>query len=80
MPMLYKHFSSIYYLRTHFYLPTYSIIHLMINFKDYPQDYCAEMKDVPATPVGSTSGANIINIGKYFYVRTINASKYVYSG
>ena len=37
-------------------------------FKDYPQDYCAEMKDVPASPIGSTSGANIVNIGMWIKV------------
>ena len=37
-------------------------------FKDYPQDYCAEMKDVPASPIGSTSGANIVNIGMWIRV------------
>ena len=33
---------------------------------DYPQDYCAELKDVPASPIGSTNGVNYINIGKQF--------------
>ena len=33
--------------------------------KDYPDDWCALLKDVPASPIGSTSGANYISIGKY---------------
>jgi len=41
-------------------------------YKDYPQDYCAEMKDVPASPVGSTSGANIINISFADYTGGFN--------
>jgi len=41
-------------------------------YKDYPQDYCAEMKDVPASPVGSTSGANIINIAFADYTGGFN--------
>lgn len=31
--------------------------------KDWPTDYCAELKDVPATPVGSLEGVNYVNIG-----------------
>ncbi|TRY69348.1 hypothetical protein TCAL_06924 [Tigriopus californicus] len=30
--------------------------------KDYPDDYCALLKDVPASPIGSTFGANYIDI------------------
>merc|ERR1712045_754410 len=41
-------------------------------FKDYPQDYCAEMKDVPASPIGSTSGANIVNIAFADYTGGLN--------
>ena len=33
-------------------------------FKDYPNDYCAQMKEVPASSIGSLSGANYVNIGK----------------
>jgi len=32
-------------------------------FKDYPDDYCALLKDVPATPVGSLTGVNYVGIG-----------------
>jgi len=41
-------------------------------YKDYPQDYCAEMKDVPASPIGSTSGANIVNIAFADYTGGLN--------
>jgi len=40
--------------------------------KDYPEDYCANMRDVPATPIGSTSGANIINIAFADYSGGLN--------
>jgi hypothetical protein len=33
-------------------------------FKDYPGDYCAQLKEVPASSIGSFSGANYVNIGK----------------
>ena len=33
-------------------------------YKDYPDDYCAEMKEVPASAIGSLQGANYVNIGK----------------
>ena len=33
--------------------------------KDYPDDWCALLKDVPATPIGSTSGANYVSIGHF---------------
>jgi len=32
------------------------------SWKDFPDDYCAILKDVPATPVGSNSGVNLINV------------------
>ena len=40
------------------------LVYLKDLFQDYPTDYCAEMKDVPASPLGSTEGTNIVNIGK----------------
>ena len=39
--------------------------------KDYPYDWCALLKEVPASPVGSKEGANYICIGRYsseFYI------------
>jgi len=32
--------------------------------KDFPDDYCALLKDVPASPVGSLSGVNWVDIGR----------------
>ena len=32
--------------------------------KDYPNDWCALLEEVPASPIGSTKGANYISIGK----------------
>ena len=32
--------------------------------KDYPNDWCALLKEVPASPIGSTEGANYVSIGK----------------
>ena len=33
--------------------------------KDYPDDWCALLKEVPASPVGSKEGSNYICIGMY---------------
>ena len=33
--------------------------------KDYPDDWCALLKEVPASPVGSKEGSNYICIGIY---------------
>ena len=33
--------------------------------KDYPDDWCALLKEVPASPVGSKEGCNYICIGMY---------------
>merc|ERR1719219_177156 len=41
-------------------------------YKDFPQDYCAEMKDVPVSPIGSISGANIVNIAFADYTGGLN--------
>ncbi len=43
--------------------------------KDYPNDYCALLRDVPATPVGSLTGANYISIG--IALRNSNILKYI---
>ena len=31
--------------------------------KDYPNDWCALLEEVPASPIGSTEGANYVSIG-----------------
>ena len=31
--------------------------------KDYPNDWCALLEEVPASPIGSTKGANYVSIG-----------------
>ena len=33
--------------------------------KDYPDDWCALLKEVPASPVGSKEGSNYICIGRH---------------
>jgi hypothetical protein len=33
-------------------------------YKDYPTDYCSQLKDVPASAFGSVEGANYVNIGQ----------------
>ena len=33
--------------------------------KDYPYDWCALLKEVPASPVGSKEGSNYICIGRH---------------
>ena len=36
--------------------------------KDYgPNDFCSYLKDVPATPVGSTTGVNYVDVGEIQY-------------
>lgn len=41
--------------------------------KDYPNDWCALLKEVPASPIGSTEGANYVSIGKkHFMIRFVN--------
>ena len=40
-------------------------------YKDYPNDYCAQLKEVPASSIGSITGANYINIGKLFHQNLI---------
>ena len=40
--------------------------------KDYPDDWCALLKDVPASPVGSKEGSNYICIGKHSSKFNIN--------
>merc|ERR1712236_98360 len=32
------------------------------SWKDYPEDFAAFLKDVPATPIGSCTGVNLVNI------------------
>merc|ERR1712180_506268 len=32
------------------------------NFKDFPDDFAAKLEDVPASPVGASSGVNIIDL------------------
>ena len=32
--------------------------------KKYPEDYCALLKDVPASSIGSKKGVNFVNIGE----------------
>ena len=46
--------------------------------KDYPYDWCALLKEVPASPVGSKEGANYICIGRYsseFYITFLKENK-----
>ena len=41
--------------------------------KDYPNDWCALLKEVPASPIGSTEGANYVSIGKkHIMIRFVN--------
>jgi len=32
------------------------------NFKDFPDDFAAKLEDVPASPVGASSGVNVIDL------------------
>ena len=34
--------------------------------KDYPNDWCALLREVPASPIGSTTGANYVSIGRVY--------------
>jgi len=32
------------------------------SWEDFPNDYCADLSSVPASPIGSTSGVNLVNV------------------
>ena len=50
---------------------TILFFNIIILYKDWPTDYCATLKEVPMTPMGSIEGVNIINIGLYTYSLTM---------